>query len=64
MTGLEATQLVAAGLWEPAPGGWQIHGWDEHQLSEDDMQRRRERAQKGAAARWAKRNGTEVDTDA
>ena len=64
MTGLEATQLVAAGLWEPAPGGWQIHGWDEHQLSEDDMQRRRERAQKGAAARWAKRNGTETNPDA
>ena len=51
-TTADATRLVKAGLWHIAPGGWQIHDWDEHQLSADDMQKRRDRAQKGAAARW------------
>jgi hypothetical protein len=60
----DASRLVSAGLWEPVPGGWQIHGWDEHQLSEDDMQKRRSRAEKAAAARWAKRNGTDPNHDA
>lgn len=56
-TNHDVTELVHAGLWNPAPGGWQIHDWNEHQLSQEDMERRRERAQKGAAARWSKRNG-------
>jgi len=57
----DASRLVSAGLWEPVPGGWQIHGWDEHQLSEEDMQKRRSRAEKAAAARWGKRNGKDPD---
>lgn len=63
-TARDAKTLVESALWDPAPGGWQIHGWDEYQLSAEDMQKRRERAQKGAAGRWGKRNGQVVDLDA
>ncbi len=60
----DANRLVEAGLWTPAPGGWEINGWDEYQLAGMDEQKRRERAQKGAAARWAKaRNGHDVQGD-
>jgi hypothetical protein len=57
-TPADAHRLVESGLWTPAPGGWSINGWDEYQLSDEAAQKRKERAQKGAAARWAKaRNG-------
>lgn len=56
----EANILAAAGLWDIAPGGWMIHGWAEYQLSAEDMERRRDRAQKGAAARWAGKGGAKV----
>lgn len=55
----DANRLVASDLWAPAPGGWSINGWDEYQLSDEAAQKRRERAQKGAAARWGNRNGVE-----
>jgi hypothetical protein len=48
----EANQLVAAGLWKATTGGWDINGWDEFQISDEDAKRRRERAQKAAAKRW------------
>jgi hypothetical protein len=48
-----ANHLVAVGLWELSPGGWVINGWNEFQPSTEETIRRRERAQKGAAARWA-----------
>lgn len=48
----DAADLVDVGLWVPVPGGWQINGWDEKQLSDEAAKRRRERAQKGAAKRW------------
>ena len=51
-TATDAKHLVEAGLWHPAPGGWQIHDWADHQMSADDMEKRSERAQKAAAARW------------
>jgi hypothetical protein len=35
-------------------GGWQINGWDEFQLADEDAKARRSRAQKAAAARWSK----------
>lgn len=50
----DAKRLVDSNLWSPAAGGWQINGWDEYQVAGIDEQKRRERAQKGAAARWAK----------
>lgn len=60
-TAADANRLVTAGLWSPAPGGWQINGWDEYQLADDEAQKRSEKAQKAAAARWAKagQNGAE-----
>lgn len=47
-----AKHLVDVGLWHVAPGGWQINGWDEFQVSDEDARKRKERAQKGAAKRW------------
>lgn len=35
-------------------GGWQINGWDEFQLSTEEAKRRREKAQRAAAARWSR----------
>lgn len=53
-TKTDATQLVEVGLWVPAPGGWEINGWTDFQESSEETQRRKERAQKGAIARWEK----------
>lgn len=50
----DANHLVEVGLWYPAPNGWAINGWDEFQVSDEAAKKRRERAQKGAAARWEK----------
>lgn len=52
-TPADAARLVTAGLWTPAPGGWQVNGWDEYQLADDEAQKRSEKAQKAAAQRWA-----------
>lgn len=61
----DANKLVTAGLWSPAPGGWQINGWDEYQLADDESQKRSEKAQKAATARWAKaRANGEADAHA
>jgi hypothetical protein len=60
----DVRHLTEAGLWDAVPGGWQIHDWDEHQLSADDMKKRRERAQKGAAARWRRAQPITVVADA
>ena len=54
--GEKGTYLVHD-LWRPAPGGWDINGWDEFQLANEEATRRSEKAKKAAAARWAKRNG-------
>lgn len=50
----EANDLVAVGLWRPAPGGWDINGWDEFQVSDEAARKRRERAQKGGIAKAKK----------
>lgn len=50
----EAEALVEVGLWTPVPGGWDINGYDEFQAVDEAAQKRRDRAQKAAAARWAK----------
>lgn len=63
-TASDVARLVDAGLWDLAPGGWVIHDWDEHQLSADDMQKRKERAQKGAAARWRRSSPIKAVPDA
>jgi hypothetical protein len=45
-----AEGLVQAKLWEPAPGGYQFHDWDDHQETkvEREEKRERERRKKGA----------------
>ena len=53
----DASRLVREGLWNPAPGGWCINGWDEYQLSNDEALKRSDKAKKAAAARWAAKNG-------
>lgn len=53
-TAADMNRLVVAGLWTPAPGGWQVNGWDEYQLADEEAQRRSAKAQKAAAERWKK----------
>lgn len=55
----EAQVLVEAALWQPCPGGWDIPGWAEFQPSSEDSQKRKQRAQDAAAARWHKQKGGE-----
>lgn len=51
----EAGELVEVELWAPAQGGWNVNGWAEFQPSQDDAKKRREKAQKAAQVRWAKK---------
>ena len=51
---VEANDLVAVGLWKLSPGGWEINGWDEFQVSDEAARKRRERAQKGGIAKAEK----------
>lgn len=60
ITDSDVRRLVAEGLWKPAPGGWEINGWDEFQLADAESIARSENAKKAAAARWDRRNGKEV----
>jgi hypothetical protein len=63
----DANKIAAAGLWAPAPGGWTVNDWDEYQLADDDAEKRSQKAQKAAAARWAKEraaSGGSSDADA
>lgn len=53
----DAQRLVQVGLWHESTGGYEINGWDEYQVSDDAAKRRKERAQKAAAARWAESGG-------
>lgn len=53
-TTADANKAVAAGLWTPSPGGWTVNDWDEYQLVDEDAQKRSEKAQKAATARWSK----------
>ncbi len=64
ITKKDAYAAADSGLWVPAAGGFAINDWEEYQPSGMDEQKRRERAQKGAAARWAKaRNGHVLHDD-
>lgn len=47
-----ADQLVNANLWVPQPGGWMINGWIEFQMSSEEHERRRKKAQAAAEIRW------------
>jgi len=58
----DVNRLVSEGLWAPAPGGWQINGWNEYQLADEEALARSDKAKKAAAARWDRRNGREGET--
>jgi hypothetical protein len=51
----DAQILVETVLWIPCQGGWDINGWAEFQPSNEETQRRRERAKIAAEKRWAQR---------
>lgn len=40
----QADELVAAGVWEAVPGGWQIHDYLEYQLSASEIAEQRRQA--------------------
>lgn len=51
----DAEQLVRAHLWKENGGGWDINGWDEYQVSDEETQKRRDKAKNAAAARWSRK---------
>jgi hypothetical protein len=51
----DADKLVQAQLWHENAGGWDINGWDEYQVSDDEAKKRREKAKNAAAIRWSKK---------
>lgn len=50
----QAKALVEAGLWEAVEGGWAIRSWRRWNLSEDEMEGRKEKRRRAAKARWSK----------
>ncbi len=52
MTKADAGHLVEVGLWRVTDGGWEINGWTEFQISGEEAQKRREKAQNAAMKRW------------
>lgn len=52
-----ADQLVEIGMWHPIPGGWEVNDYTEYQPSDEESQKRTDRAKKAAEIRWGKRNG-------
>lgn len=55
-TRADAAELVDVGLWLTAPGGWEINGWMEFQISDDESKERRSRqeqaSKKANCVRW------------
>jgi hypothetical protein len=51
----DARALIEAGLWAECAGGWDIHGWDDYQVSDEASKARRDKAKHAAAVRWSKR---------
>lgn len=58
----DVKRLLADGLWNPAPGGYEINDWASFQLADPDSLARSAKAKKAAAARWNKRNGRDDAT--
>lgn len=46
----DADRLVRVGLWREVPGGWDIHGWDEYELSDDESKARRSARRRAGAS--------------
>lgn len=51
---IDAHNLVEVGLWNECAGGWDINGWDEYQLSDEEAKARRDKAKRAAAIRWSR----------
>jgi hypothetical protein len=43
----EVNVLIREELWHLETGGWSINGWSDYQISDEDAQKRRQRAKKG-----------------
>lgn len=50
----DMARLVSQDLLVECAGGWDIKGWDEFQITSDEMRRRSEKGKRMAAARWSK----------
>ena len=50
----DAKLLVTVGLWKDEGVGWTINGWAEFQESNEETQKRADKARKAAFARWGK----------
>jgi hypothetical protein len=47
--------LVAAGMWQIVPGGFEVPDWAEYQPSGEESRRRTEKAKHAAQVRWGKK---------
>lgn len=50
----DAALLVSIGFWHDIPGGYEINDWREYQPSDEESQKRSDKAKKAARARWEK----------
>lgn len=57
---MDADKLIEAHLWQPNGGGWDINGWDEYQISDDETKKRRDKAKNAAAVRWSKKEASKA----
>jgi len=48
----DGAALVKHDFWQPVPGGWLIHDWNEFQLAGTDAVARSEKARRAAEIRW------------
>jgi hypothetical protein len=48
----EADELVAVALWHPCEGGWEINGFTEFQLTNEETEARSRKARDAAMVRW------------
>lgn len=52
--------LVSHGFLKESAGGWDVNGWAEFQLTDEDMEKRREKGRQMAAARWSKKEARDA----
>jgi hypothetical protein len=50
----DAADLVAARLWHPDDAGWRINDWAEYQPTNEEHERRSQRARDAALVRWGR----------
>lgn len=48
----DAVALCEIGLWHARPGGYEINDWADYQPSNEETQRRKDRARAAAMKRW------------